>query len=162
MTTDPTKRFDRLPAGDGPTRADIIEYWLDRFAIEPETFDGYSFWIKGADSVWVVAGDEPGPVAVETLGLRLVRTGGRHWKPTTDGVQRFGRAATRNVVALDRSAARRFVRGDDQVVEWDGDWGYLIVTTSVADEQAPLGVGLYIEGELRSQIPKARRVDVSD
>lgn len=157
-------RFDRLPpTGDArPTREAVVGFWADRYGLPEETFDGHTFWEKGADSVWAVAGDEEDPVSVETLGLRLLRTGGRHWKPTTNAVQRFGGRATRNVVTLDRSAARRFVRGEDQAVDWDGDWGYLIVATEIAGEEAPLGVGLFTHGELASTVPKARRVEVSD
>ncbi|PSP82174.1 hypothetical protein BRC78_08810, partial [Halobacteriales archaeon QH_8_68_33] len=41
----------------------------------------------------------------------------------------------------------------------DGDWGYLVVTHELAGEREPLGVGLYVHGELRSQVPKGRRRD---
>ena len=64
------------------------------------------------------------------------------------------------MVVLDRGAARRFVRGEDQPVDWDGDRGYLVVGTDVAGGTMPLGVGLFTDGTLRSQVPKARRVDV--
>jgi len=47
--------------------------------------------------------------------------------------------------------------GDDQDIEWDGDWGYLIVTHDLAGEPEPVGVGLYTYGELRSMVPKGRR-----
>ncbi|MFB6353116.1 MAG: hypothetical protein ABEJ92_03430 [Halobacteriales archaeon] len=167
MTERDTQRYDRLPATAAerllearPTREGVVEFFADRYGVARATFDGHTFWEKGADSVWAVAGEEPDPIAVETLGLRLLRTGGHDWKPTTDGVQRFGDAAGRNVIRLDRAAARRFVAGDDQVVDWDGDRGYLIVATDVAGDRAPLGVGLFVDGTLRSQVPKARRVDV--
>lgn len=164
--TDPD-RYDRLPPaegdgpnGDRPSRASVIEFFEDRFGIEPSTFDPHTFWEKGAGSVWVVRGQEPDPIRVETLGLRLLRTGGRHWKPTTIGVQRFGTAATRNVIALDGEAARQFVAGEDQPLAWDGDWGYLIAATELGGEPTPLGVGLYTHGELASNIPKSRRVEL--
>ncbi|MDZ7702814.1 MAG: hypothetical protein U5J98_12580 [Halobacteriales archaeon] len=157
-------RYDRLPAdggdgpeGDEPTRRSVLGYFEGRFGIDPATFEGHTFWEKGAGSVWAVAGGAPDPIAVEALGLRLLRTGGRHWKPTTDGVQRFGADATRNAVELDRERARRFVAGEDQALDWDGDWGYLIVTTPLGGEPTPLGVGLFIDGTLRSQVAKARR-----
>lgn len=157
-----TDRFDRLaPTGpDGaPTRGSVIDYFETRFGMAPSTFDEHTFWRKGADAVWAVAGNEPGPVGVQTLGLRLLRTGGHDWKPTTDGIQRFYPAATRNVLTLDRERARRFVRGEGQAVTWAGDRGYLIVVARLADTAAPLGVGLYTDGVLRSQIPKARQFE---
>lgn len=157
-------RYDRLPAtgpdGDEPTRTSVLEYFEDRFGIDPSTFGAHTFWEKGADSVWVVRGGEPDPIEVEALGLRLLRTGGRHWKPTTNGVQRFGGGATRNVIGLDHEAARRFVAGEDQALAWDGDWGYLIAATELGGEPAPLGIGLYTHGELASNVPKARRVEL--
>lgn len=165
MTERETQRYDRLPATavdrtieDRPTRGEVLDFFDDRFGVPPETFEGHSFWEKGAGSVWVVSGDEPDPIDVEALGLRLLRTGGRHWKPTTDGVQRFGASITRNRIELDHDQARRFVRGEDQAIEWDGDWGYLVATTAMAGESTVLGVGLYTHGELASNIPKARRV----
>ena len=162
--TDPD-RYDRLPDGHGsgsdrPTRGEVLAFFEDRFGVPPATFDGHTFWEKGAGSVWAVAGAEPDPVDLETLGLRVLRTGGRHWKPTTNGVQRFGDGATRNVVHLDRESALRFVRGEDQAVDWAGDWGYLVVATEVAGEATPIGVGLYTHGELASMVPKGRRVDL--
>ena len=162
--TDPD-RYDRLPGaggdgvdGDEPSRASVLTYFEERFDIDPATFEDHTFWEKGAGSVWAVAGDAPNPIEVEALGLRLLRTGGRHWKPTTDGVQRFGADADRNVLELPRGRAARFVAGEDQDLDWDGDWGYLVVATDLGGVPAPLGVGLYLDGTLRSQIPKARRV----
>jgi NOL1/NOP2/fmu family ribosome biogenesis protein len=164
--TDPD-RYDRLPAtgtdgpdGDDPSRESVLEYFDARFGLEPLTFEHHTFWEKGADSVWVVRGREPDLIDVEALGLRLLRTGGRHWKPTTIGVQRFGTAATRNVIPLDGEAARRFVAGEDQPLAWDGDWGYLIAAFELGGEPTPLGVGLYTHGELASNVPKSRRLEL--
>lgn len=159
-------RFDRLPTtpaeregDDGSTRREVVGHFRDRYGVDPSAFAGHTFWKKGAGSVWVVAGDEPSPIAVEVLGLRLLRTGGHHWKPTTDGVGWLWPAPQRNVVVLDRSAARYFVRGEDQTLDWDGGRGYVIASTTVGGIQVPVGVGFYGDGTLRSQVPKGRRVD---
>lgn len=167
MTTNDGDRFDRLPSTPAertvehrPTRTAVLEFWDERYGIGPETFENHTFWEKGRGSVWVAAGTEPTPLEIETLGLRLLRTGGRHWKPTTNGVQRFGDAATKNVISLSHEAARRFVHGEDQSVAWNGDWGYLIAATRIGGRRAPLGVGLYTHDELASNVPKSRRVDL--
>lgn len=167
MTADATERFDRLPRGpttdsDGgddatPTREAVLAWWEDRYGIPPSVLEEYTFWERGAGKVWAFRGEMPSPVAIQGLGMHVLRTGGRHWKPTTNAVQRFGDAASRNVLVLPPEAASRFVAGEDQETSWDGDWGYLIVAREVAGEVAPLGVGLYVEGELRSQVPKGRR-----
>lgn len=160
-------RFDRLPETaadrevDGrPSRRAVLEWWEERFGIPPEVFADHTFWEKGSGKVWAFAGEIPRSTPIEALGMTCLRVRQEHWKPTTDAVQRFGDRATRNVVRLDRPAARRFVAGEDQDVEWDGDWGYLIATHDIAGGPEPLGVGLYLHGELRSQIPKGRRRDL--
>ena len=158
------QRFDRLPKTDADRTVDgrvsreaVCAYFADRFGISPATFDEYTFWEKGAGKIWIYAGESPSPIELEALGMTCLRTRQEHWKPTTDFVQRFGRAASTCVITLDAERARRFVAGEDQDVEWDGDWGYLIAAHEVAGAREPLGVGLYVHGELRSMIPKGRR-----
>jgi NOL1/NOP2/fmu family ribosome biogenesis protein len=162
------QRFDRLPATPADrtvpgraSRREVIEWWDDRFGIDPETFAEYSFWEKGAGKVWAFAGDVTDPAPVEAIGLTFLRTRQEHWKPTTTAAFRFGERATRNVIELDPTAAARFVRGDDQDLQWDGDWGYLIAAHDVAGEVTPLGVGLYLYGELRSRVPKGYQTELA-
>ena len=161
-------RFDRLPATADdrvvpgrPTRAAVVEWWADRYGIPPATWDGHTFWERGNGKLWAFAGDAVSPLDAEGLGLRILRTRQEHWKPSTNAVQRFGGAATRNVVVLTDEEAARFARGDDQALpRWDGDWGYVIAAHDLAGEVEPIGVGLYLHGELRSTVPKGRREDL--
>ncbi len=164
MSGNDGQRFDRLPETDSErdldgraTREEVVGWWIDRFGLDPETFDGHSFWEKGAGKIWAFADELQSPADVEGLGMTFLRTRQEHWKPTTDAVQRFGREATRNVIVLDDDEAVRFLRGDDQELEWDGDWGYLIAAHEIAGDVEPIGVGLYLYGELRSQMPKGRQ-----
>lgn len=158
------QQFDRLPATSEErevegraTREEVLEWWDERFEVSAETFESHTFWEKGAGKIWVFRGDVPSPTEVEGLGMKFLRTRQEHWKPTTNAVQRFGRKAERNVIELDSEAAMNFVRGEDQTLDWDGDWGYLITSHELASEREPLGVGLYLHGELRSVVPKGRR-----
>ena len=158
------QQFARLPETDADravegraTREAVLEWWDERFGIAPETFDGFSFWEKGKGKIWILHGEVSSPVRIEALGMKFLRTRQRHWKPTTNAVQRFGREASENVVELSRERARRFARGEDQELDWDGDWGYLVVTHELAGEREPLGVGLFLHGELQSPVPKGRR-----
>lgn len=165
--TNDGQQFDRLPETASErevegraTRREVVDWWHDRFAVPRETFDGYSFWEKGKGKIWILRGEVSSPIRVEALGMKFLRTRQEHWKPTTNAVQRFGREASRNVLELTREQARRFVRGETQEVEWDGDWGYLVVTHELAGDPEPLGVGLYIHGELQSPVPKGRQRDL--
>ncbi|ELY94162.1 hypothetical protein C483_03320 [Natrialba hulunbeirensis JCM 10989] len=158
------QQFGRLPETDADrtvegrvSRAAVVDYFEDRFAIPPETFDDYTFWEKGAGKIWLYSGEADSPLEIEAIGMTCLRTRQEHWKPTTDFVQRFGAHASECVIDLDREAARRFAAGEDQELEWDGDWGYLIAAHTVAGEREPLGIGLYVHGELRSMVPKGRQ-----
>ncbi len=157
-------QFDRLPetadnriVEERATREEVIDWWVDRFGLNRERFENHTLWEKGSGKIWAFADDLDSPVAVEGLGMTFLRTRQEHWKPTTDAVQRFGRGATKNVVVLDRAEATAFLRGEDTEPEWDGDWGYLIAAHEIAGDVEPIGVGLYLYDELRSQMPKGRQ-----
>ena len=168
MSDNNGQRFDRLPETDTErtvegraSRKEVIDYFEDRFGIQPETFADYTFWEKGAGKIWIYAGEAPTPIEIEAIGMTCLRTRQEHWKPTTDFVQRFGQHATDCVIELDREQARAFAAGEDQDLEWwDGDWGYLIAAHDVAGDREPLGIGLYVHGELRSMVPKGRQRDI--
>jgi len=160
-------RFDRLPetAADRrvegrPTRVAVLEFFEERYGLPPATFDDHGLWERGAGKIWLFAGHAPDPCGVEGLGLVALRARREHWKPTLEFAQRFGDAATRNVIALDPEQARAFLAGEDRPVAWDGDWGYLLVAHRLAGTRAVIGVGLYLRGELRSQVPKGRREEL--
>jgi NOL1/NOP2/fmu family ribosome biogenesis protein len=167
VSDDPTnvgQRFDRLPAtaderevAGRASRREVLDWWEERFGVPPETFDGYTFWEKGKGKIWILHAEVVDPIRIEGLGMTFLRTRQEHWKPTTEAVQRFGRLATKNVVELTGGEAEAFAAGHDQELDWDGDWGYLIAAHRVAGELEPLGVGLYLHGELRSVVPKGRQ-----
>ncbi|MFB6299575.1 MAG: hypothetical protein ABEH65_04875 [Halobacteriales archaeon] len=167
MTDNNGHQFDRLPATAADrtvegrtTRTAVLEWWAERYGVPASVFEPFTFWEKGAGKLWILHGDTASPTRIEALGMRILHTRQEHWKPTTNAVQRFGEHARRNVIELERSAAERFVAGEDQAIDWNGDWGYLIVSTTVGGASVPIGVGLYLHGELRSQIPKSRRREV--
>ena len=161
--------FDRVPADDearedpdAATREEILDYWTDRFGIPRSVFEPYTFWERGKGKLWLFRGDAPDTVPIQGLGMTFLRTRQEFWKPTTDAVQRFGHHATENVVHLDDEQAAAFVDGETLEIEWEGDWGFLIVTHDIAGQVEPLGVGLYTYGELKSQIAKGRQRELSE
>ncbi len=158
------QRFDRLPETDADrvvegrvSREGVLSYFEDRFGIPRETFEEYSFWEKGAGKIWIYAGEAPAPIEIEAIGMTCLRTRQEHWKPTTDFIQRFGHEASQCVIELTDEQATRFVGGQNIDLEWDGDWGYLVVTHEIAGASEPIGVGCYIRGTLQSVIPKGRQ-----
>lgn len=161
-------QFDRLPATPADrevagraSREEVLDWWETRFGIGHEILEKYTFWEKGAGKVWIYNGEADDPSRVEAIGMTFLRTRQEHWKPTTRAVQRFGHHATRNVVELDPERASRFAAGDNQdLPEWDGDWGYLIAVHRIAGAMEPIGVGLYLYDELRSVVPKGSRADL--
>lgn len=171
--TNESQRFDRIPATPADressedvdsamaTREEVLDFFSENYGIDPAVFEDHTFWERGSGKLWAFRGDAPSPVPIEGLGMTLLRTRQEHWKPTTDAIQRFGTRATKNVLVLDADEAAAFVGGEDQAIErWDGEWGYLIVAHELASAVEPIGVGLYLRGELRSQIPKGRRRDL--
>ncbi|KTG30842.1 DUF7122 family protein [Haloferax profundi] len=162
------QQFDRLPETSEdrvvegrPSRQEVVEWWEERFGLDPETFEHYTFWEKGAGKIWAFPAEMVDPIQVEGLGMRILRTRQRHWKPSTNAVQRFCRDATKNIIELGPGEAKAFVAGHDQQLDWwEGDWGYLVAAHELAGEREPLGVGLYLHGELRSTVPKGRQEDL--
>jgi hypothetical protein len=147
-------------------RKPIVRFWHEKFGVPPETFDDYAFYKKGSKKVWSVRreavelldGNETiDAFDYESVGLPFLRVGGEHDKPTTDALQRFGDHARHNTVDLKTEEARIFVRGETIERDFDvEDLGYVIARY----EGEVLGCGLYFPGELRSQVPKGRRVEV--
>ncbi|WP_277552526.1 DUF7122 family protein [Halobaculum limi] len=163
-------QFDRLPATDEerespgrPTRQEVIDWWDERFGIPPETFEHHTFWEKGKGKLWAFAGDLPSPQEREGVGMTFLRVRQEHWKPTTTAVRKWGHLAEKNVINLSGGQATAFAAGHDQdLAEWDGDWGYLIAAHDLAGERVPIGVGLYLYDELRSVVPKGYREELPE
>ena len=169
MAENDGQQFDRLPATPDkrevegrPTRGEVVDWWTERFGVDPETFADVTFWEKGSGKIWAFNAELPSPMKVEGLGITLLRTRQEHWKPTTSGVKRFGRGATENVIELEPGEAAAFAAGHDQQIDrWDGDWGYLIAAHELAGGLEPIGVGLYLHGELRSRVPKGNQEELA-
>jgi len=162
------QQFGRLPATPADrevegraSREEVLDFFADRFGIDPAVFADFTFWEKGKGKIWIFADDAPSPIRVEGLGMTVLRTRQEHWKPTQSAIQRFGGHATKNVIELDGEAAATFARGEDQELDWDDDWGYLIAAHTVGGEREPIGVGLYVYGELRSTVPKGNQESLS-
>lgn len=141
---------------DEDTRREVLEFWERKFGVPPDTFDDYRFFMKGRNKVWI-SGTEHLDLTLEAIGLPFLRVNQEHPKPTTDALQRFGEHVSKNAVDVTAEEARTFVSGETVEREYDVDLGYV----AVRYDGDVLGCGLYFPGELRSQVPKGRRVDLA-
>lgn len=139
-------------------REEILDFWERKFGVPPTAFEDYRFVMKGENKVWVTDARPPDlDLEFEAVGLPFLRVNQEHPKPTTDALQRFGEHITKNAVDVTTGEARKFVSGDTVDREFEVDLGYV----AVRFEGEVLGCGLYFPGELRSQVPKGRRVDLA-
>jgi NOL1/NOP2/fmu family ribosome biogenesis protein len=134
-------------------RGEVAELMESRFGIPPAALDGVNFYRRGRN-VWAFSLPEIPNLRCESVGLRFLSVRGKVPKPTTYALQLFGRFATKNVVDLSAAQAEKFVAGDRQKLEADLEDGYV----AVSYRGEVLGCGLYVRGELVSQLPKERRI----
>ena len=140
------------------TRMELLEFWNDRFGIPPEIFKEYTFWEKGSGKIWAFKGNLPQKTEIEALGIRFTTTNQKNWKPTTNAAQKFGHHATKNVLSLPLDQILKFVQRDSLYLDWIGEPGYVIVRGNLSNHTMQIGVGLYSNGILHSQIPKSRQL----
>jgi NOL1/NOP2/fmu family ribosome biogenesis protein len=129
---------------------------MDRFGIPEKAFEGFRL-LKGERKIWVVR-DHPelerilNQLKVESAGIPLLRTKISIWKPTTAGLQFFGRHATRNVIELDGEVLRAFLNRESIEGPFSLEPGFVIVRW----REKVLGCAVCGKGKLRSQIPGKR------
>lgn len=137
-------------------RREILDYFSRRFGMPEKAFEGVCF-LKGERIIWAVR-DHPElerilqEMKVESAGIPLLRTKASRWKPTTAGLQVFGRYATRNVIDLDGDVLRAFLNRESIEGPFSLEPGFVIVRWG----GKVLGCAVYGKGRLRSQIPEKR------
>jgi len=139
---------------DDAGRKAALDYLEKRFGIAPEVFESVDLLERGIH-IWAVAASPAFSAVmgwrVETPGIRLLRRTNFGFKPTTFGMQVFGRHASRNVVRLPWEQAHRFAKGEAIHGSFALEPGYVIVQV----DEFVLGCGLYKpDGRLMSQMPK--------
>lgn len=135
-----------------------LQWFCERFGINPDIFSPFQLWIKGKDKIWLADStcQPTSEVEVQTLGIPLMRISN---KPTTCALQRFGSYITRNVVSLDNlSAVQSFFLGESQPINISVESGFV----HVRYDNYELGCGIYKNGVLHSQIPKGLRLKILD
>lgn len=128
-------------------RAYLLDLIRDRFGIDPTVFDDFRFERTSKRYVMIEPVDHhPSPeVNVISTGMPFVRVNLAYPKLTTAAAMLFGRYATRNIVPVEGTEARRYVDGDDLVEPHlpstaTLEPGYVLVRWGEID----LGLGLMI------------------
>jgi len=140
-------------------RAFILKYLRDRFGIQKKIFSDYSFIVRG-EKIWIAFKDvlekDLEGLNIEAIGLLFGRyfEKQKRFKPTTNALQIFGRYATKNIVELDEKEKDMYIKGYDLEKKLNLEEGYVIVKF----KNDVLGCGLYREGKIKNQIPKARKI----
>jgi NOL1/NOP2/fmu family ribosome biogenesis protein len=132
----------------------LFSYLEERFGIPQGLFDDYLLFRR--KSSWYLLRRAPQLATVCSLktsktGLRAFQKIGAFLKPTTRFIQIFGKAATRAKVEIDEEQLRRLIADEALSLDLDLDNGYVILTLEGGQI---LGLGLLIDGRVRSQIPR--------
>ncbi len=131
----------------------LFTYLENRFGIPETLFDEYllfkrkkSWWLLRHSSFIVPASQ----FKISIAGLRAFRKINRFVKPSTRMIQIFGHNATRATLDLNRSEFESLEKGEPFREGLDIEDGYVIILY----EGRPLGLGLFINGSVRPQIPR--------
>ena len=87
---------------------------------------------------------------VSKVGLRAFRKVGHFIKPTTRFIQAFGRYATKAIFRMDMRQLKTLITTGEIPVDLELEKGYVILSL---EDNVILGLGFYIHGTLRSQLP---------
>jgi NOL1/NOP2/fmu family ribosome biogenesis protein len=131
----------------------LFWYLENRFGIPKKLFDGYllferkkSWWLLKDSPLTMLAAQ----LKVSMAGLRVFHRIGEFVKPTTRFIQLFGHWATRAKLDINERQLISLSEGERLPVDLKIENGYVILSL----KEQPLGLGLYIDGMVRSQIPR--------
>jgi len=83
------------------------------------------------------------------VGIKAFEDVGAFIKPTTRLIQSFGSKATRAIFDITKDELKRLINGEKITVNIDLANGYVILLI----KDRVLGLGLIIDGKIRSQLP---------
>ena len=131
----------------------LLSFLEERFGIPKTLFKEYLMFKKKRN--WWLLKDSPmitmaSQMKIWRVGLKAFHEIGEFVKPTTRMIQIFGHSATRGVFNIYAEDLQRLIAGEFIAVDMDIDNGYVILTL----DGIILGLGLLIDGKIRSQIPK--------
>jgi hypothetical protein len=132
----------------------LFSYLEERFGISENIFDDYLMF-KRKNNWWLLK-ETPrivfgAQLKVSQVGMKAFQRVGAFVKPGTRMIQSFGHKATRAKFELNKLQLLKLLAGDTLPADPDLDEGYLIL--SLHDRHI-LGLGLLINGRIRSQISR--------
>jgi NOL1/NOP2/fmu family ribosome biogenesis protein len=139
-------------SGEGD-RDYLFRYLEKRFGIPQSLFDDYLLFRKGKNW-WLFRRT---PLIAKTAQLKVWRVGlkafqgvGRFIKPTTRMIQLFGHTAKKALIPLTETDLEHLIKGEQIRVKSELSNGYVILSF----KKEILGLGLFIDGGVISQMPK--------
>ena len=140
---------------DDDSRQAVSTYLLERFGIPLEILDKYYLFERKKG--WFILGKSEqvkngAHLKVSKVGLRAFRKVGHFIKPTTRFIQAFGHFASKSVFQMDMPQFEALVLTGEIPVVLTLEKGYVILTM---EDDVVLGLGLYIHGTIRSQLPRS-------
>jgi len=137
----------------------MLEFMENRFGIPRNAFAGLEFMDNGKGKIFAMNGRNAvfcNRNNIMSASLPFMRFDGAP-KPTSMMIQMFGTLATRGIVHLERSKAKDFAAGFDiNAKDSECSDGYVIIKY----DGFPLGCGLLRNGDIKNQLPKAKRMPV--
>jgi NOL1/NOP2/fmu family ribosome biogenesis protein len=132
----------------------VFSYLEGRFGIPEKLFDGYLLFKRKKS--WLLMREAPqiysaSQLKVSKVGLKAFQRIGGFLKPTTRIIQIFGHTATKARLEIDERQLQRLLAAGELPFDLDLDNGYVIL--ALRDNRV-LGLGLFINGKVRSQIPR--------
>lgn len=137
-------------------RAEIIEYFAERFGVTPEYFDDLLIYEGSRERVYMISQDMESVAEEVVSGLNIARVSAVV-KPTTDFLQLLGQRITRNKVELSREQTISHLSGDDLELEEDALLEMTAGYVAISYCGTVVACGFYKEGLLRNMIAKHRR-----
>lgn len=132
---------------------------LEQFGFEKEL--NYAFHITDKNKIYIVNRDidrvNMDFLRLQSVGLYFCEDYGNELRLSIEGSQIVGPHATKNVVELDKSQSRNWLKGFD--LEIEGSYKQFVIIKA-GDEY--LGCGKLKDNRLLNYVPKERRIKASD
>jgi NOL1/NOP2/fmu family ribosome biogenesis protein len=133
-------------------RSSLLFYLEDRFGIGRALFDSFIFFRK--KNSWWVSTDTSllahiSRFKISRMGLKAFQKVGQFLKPTTRMIQVFGTHATKSKITVSEDNLLDLQKGRYMETAFGMGQGYVILCL---EGNRVLGLGLYVNGRIRSQI----------